>query len=87
MEYIIQLIELASGENDPAAGQYVKEYDPAAHDGRGDLVTTPDKGIARRFPDMGAAMEYLRRPAGIRPDGKPNRPLLAWTTMILPTQA
>lgn len=87
MEYIIQLMELATGEPDPAGGEYVKEYDPTAYAGRGYLVTTPDKAQARRFPDGGAATEYWRQSAGIRPDGRPNRPLTAWTVDIQRAEA
>lgn len=84
MEYVIQLIGLATGVPNPDEGTYVVEYDPAAFAGRGDIRTTPDKDRARRFTDAGAAAEYWRQSAGIRPDGKPNRPLTAWTVEILP---
>ncbi len=87
MEFIIQLLELANGDPNPAAGQYVKDYDPAAYGGRGELLSTPNKGDARHFPDMGAATQFLRQSAGVRSDWRPNRPLTAWTTMILPAEA
>jgi hypothetical protein len=87
MEYIIQLIELVSGESDPAQGQYVKEYDPRAYAGRGYLLTTPDESCARRFPDVEAAARYWRQSAEVRPDGRPNRPLTAWTVDIRSTDA
>ena len=84
MEYVIKLIELATGVPDPDEGMYVVEYDPAAFAGRGHVHTTPDKDRARWFPDKVAAAEYWRQSAGMRPDGKPNRPLTAWTVEILP---
>jgi hypothetical protein len=87
MEYIIQLIALANGARDPAEGIYVKDYDPAAWGGRGDLVTTAEKDAARRFPDSAAATQYWRQSVGTRPDGKPNRPLTAWTVDIQPIEA
>jgi hypothetical protein len=86
LEYVIQLLQLASGKPDAAEGQYVKRYDPTAYFGRGDLVTTPDKDDARRFPDVAAATEFWRQSAGTRPDGKPNRPLTAWTIDIQDAQ-
>jgi hypothetical protein len=86
MEYIIRLIGLANGNADPAQGMYVKHYDPAAFNGRGNLVTTPDKDLAHRFPDAIAAAEYWRQSVGRRPDGKPNRPLTAWTVDIQPRE-
>ena len=63
---------------------YVKDYDPTAHGGRGELAVTPKKVYARRFPERTAAIQYYRQSAGIRPDGKPNRPLTAWTVDIQP---
>jgi hypothetical protein len=84
MKYVIQLIELTNGASDPDQGMYVMSYEPAAFAGRGDVRTTPDKGRARRFTDAVAAAEYWRQSAGIRPDGKPNRPLTAWTVEIIP---
>lgn len=84
MEYVIRLIKLASGASDPNEGKYVKDFDPAAFDGRGSLVSTPDEDLARRFPNAIDAWEYWRQSAGRRPDGKHNRPLTAWTVDIKP---
>lgn len=82
---IIHLIGMANGEWSPFDGQYLVEYDPARPSVAADgtqlpftLVTTPDPQKATVF-EMEAAFETWRRSHGIRADGKPNRPLTAWT--------
>jgi hypothetical protein len=64
------------------ADQYLATYDPEARDGRGDATWTTDRAKARRFADLRAAMECWRqvpKARPVRPDGKPNRPLTAFT--------
>jgi hypothetical protein len=63
-------------------GEYLASFDPEAGDGWGEAVFTRDVAKALRFPDFPAAYAFLgtrptRRP--VRPDGKPNRPLTAFT--------
>lgn len=61
-------------------GHYVKSFDHEAHNGRGDMVFTPDICEALTFPTVREAMVFIRLvPAckPLRPDGKPNRPLTA----------
>jgi hypothetical protein len=63
-------------------GEYVKSYDPNAFDGRGDATFTKDITKALKFPDKSWAMRFamhqpINRP--FRADGKPNRPLTAFT--------
>jgi hypothetical protein len=67
------------------AGQYLKAYDPAAEDGRGLLVTTTDPAEAKRYSAAEALAEWKRvsRVRPRRPDGKPNRPLSAFTIEIV----
>jgi hypothetical protein len=63
-------------------GEYVKSYDPDAHNGRGDATFTKNIAEAMTFADMRSAAAFaMRVPAErpIRADGKPNRPLLAFT--------
>jgi hypothetical protein len=87
--YVIQILELAgiASHRGPIAqeGEFVKTFDPDAFDGRGDLTTTPDLADALRFETSYAAMEFWRQQsmvAPIRMDGKPNRPLTAFTVTI-----
>lgn len=84
MEYVIQLIALASGEPNSDNGMYVGHYDPTAFGGRGYIRTTPDIAHAHHFPDRALAIAYWRQSAGLRADGEPNRPLTAWTVDIQP---
>lgn len=71
--------------DDQVDGEYVKVYDPEAHDGRGYIEFTLDLKEAITFASRREAMDFWRtvsvtRP--IRPDGKPNRPLTAFSVMI-----
>jgi len=63
-------------------GEYVKSYNPDAHDGRGDASFTKLLEEALRFTDMTEALEFAMRQPECRPrraDGRPNRPLTAFT--------
>jgi hypothetical protein len=64
------------------SGCWLAEYDPDAEDGAGRIMGTLDPSAALRFPDLGAALEEWKRPSTTHPlrrDGKPNRPLSAFT--------
>lgn len=88
MSYGIRLVALANGRSAPGAeGGWVKSFTPNGNGGRGDLVVTHEPSEALRLPDAGAAWAlygsvaeppFHRRPG----DGKPNRPLTAWTIAI-----
>jgi hypothetical protein len=87
MSLVIQLFDwgcdsCASAFN----GQYLVEYDPfregISPDGfamTAHLVTTPDKVQALRFESASEAFDYSMRSNGVRMDGKPNRPLTAFS--------
>lgn len=77
----------------PFDGQWLKRYDPdrPGVDPRGQPMTalveaTANPAEALRFDDAKAAMELWRMvaapPHHMRPDGKPNRPLTAFTIVI-----
>lgn len=85
----IKLVGLAAGPATPLDGQYLKEYDPN-RDGRdpdgnpmmAHVVTTPDAADAIHFDGFAALRRVWmavdqRHP--VRDDGKPNRPLTAFT--------
>lgn len=95
---VIQLIGLAVGPMlnqipTPFDGKYLKEYDPSKDgvdaDGRAmvaHIITTPDIDEALQFPSHTEAWECWkqvdpRKP--MRADGRPNRPLTAFTVQIL----
>ena len=90
---VIRLIGLANGETSLADGQWVKEYEPSRDgvDPNGNptgchLVTTADPAQARLYSSTEVFDVYRkvdnRNP--VRPDGKPNRPLTAYTVEITP---
>jgi len=70
----------------PWDGAYLQWYDPEAHGGLGDVRITADIAHAARFPNFAAVMTLYHavpkcRP--LRPDGKPNRPLCAFTMDVV----
>jgi hypothetical protein len=86
MSALIQIVGVASGEPSDADGGYVKHYDPSGNEGRGDLVLTRHRGQAKRYPSKAAAMDEWKRVSAThptRPDGKPNRPLSAFSVAIV----
>jgi hypothetical protein len=71
-------------------GTWVKDFEPNSHASgfpypSGSLTTTADPTQARSFNSMEAALEFWRQRSTscpTRPDGKPNRPLTAFTVSI-----
>lgn len=94
---LIQLVETAWGLPHELAGQYVVSYDPDYHlpDGTydgGNLICTPDPQQATLFRPAEAHAMWTASPKcpchALRLDGKPNRPLTAFTVrMMTPPQA
>lgn len=81
------LIGLVAGGDTPFDGQWLREYDPyepgTAPDGQpmtATVVTTDDPALALRFADFSAGRrEWMRWDGLMRPDGKPSRPLTAFS--------
>lgn len=70
------------GFGSATAGQYLAHFDPDEFDGFGCARWTSLKEEAKPFPDFMAALEEWKRQGTVRPwrdDGKPNRPLSAYT--------
>lgn len=63
-------------------GRFVVSFDYEAEDLDQVLVTTDDLAQAMRFPTAGEAFDYWRQEHGLRADGKPNRPLTAYTAAV-----
>lgn len=83
----VQLVGLADGSPHEIDGQYLVSYDPEYHspegyDG-GALVTTSDRAQAPVFDVAEALLIWKSGPTckchRLRPDGKPNRPLSAFS--------
>ena len=73
-------MELVRGNR--VLGNYLQDYDPEDHDGRGDATFTPDVAKAMKFDSFIAAMECWSKQSKtrpLRPDGKPNKPLTAFS--------
>lgn len=82
---IIRIEAHVRGTPHPAVGEYVKWYSPSGHRGAGKLITTPHRERAKRYPSKIAALEEYRAISCTHPwrrDGKPNRPLTAFTVEI-----
>jgi hypothetical protein len=89
--YVLRVVECVSGVPTPFDGLYVKAYDPSfwppgeEYDG-GLAEFTDDPNDALHFPDVFDALEKWREAFGMREDGRPNRPLTAWTCEVLPLE-
>ena len=84
--YLIRIVAHADGRPCPLAGQYVVSFDPDQHRGRGHLDTTRKIDNAMHFTDEVSAFEFWRQQSTVtptRPDGKPNRPLTAYTVEMV----
>lgn len=81
MKYAILIVGSALGDKSEFDGKYVKSYDP--HDGlHGKLVVTADLQNAKHYGDVGDAFldwKATNKNHPLRSDGKPNRPLTAFT--------
>ena len=84
--YILRCLGWANGLACPHEGHYVESGDHDAYNGQGYFTFTPNVNDAKRFPSIGAALDYWRKQSTarpLRPDGKPNRPLSAIHAEIL----
>ncbi|MFL5302733.1 MAG: hypothetical protein ACJ79R_20575 [Anaeromyxobacteraceae bacterium] len=71
-------------------GQYLARFDPEAHGGDGYVEGTKDPSRALRFESWEAAFHCWQRQSVSKPlrgDGKPNRPLSAFTVEIVRLEA
>jgi hypothetical protein len=70
----------------PGSGPYyVMAYDPDSNDGRGEVTTTTDIFKALAFEKSYEAWEKWKQQSRVRPlrsDGRPNRPLTAFTVTV-----
>lgn len=78
----VQLEGFAMVGRGDVKGNYLQAFDVDAFDGRGDATFTDDKAKALVFDSLAKAFETWKTQSTIRPlrpDGKPNRPLTAFT--------
>lgn len=83
---LLRIVGSASSGPLPIDGQWVKDMDVEFGNGRGYLTATRHRSEAMRFADAGEALAYWQRTSKVRPlrpDGKPNRPLTAYTVEVV----
>lgn len=82
--YVLQVVALGSAPLH--SSEFVGWYDVDARDGRGVVHLVHHVDQALQFPNAGAALAAWRTRSTVRPtrdDGKPNRPLTAYTVEVL----
>jgi hypothetical protein len=89
MAVAMKLLGLAGAMATPHDEQYVQEYDPSGGSAPDEcvLVTTPDITRAKHYPSIVEGWEDWKRVdtrAPVRADGKPNRPLTAFSVTFDP---
>jgi hypothetical protein len=85
--HVMRIVGTVRGVPTEFDGKYLVEYEVPAMDFQGNyhggkLITTADISKARRFQSAAEALELWRTECGVRPDGKPNRPLTAYTIEV-----
>ncbi len=91
---VVQIVGLVSGVPSSFDGKYLVEYDPErdgiSPDGRpmvAHIVVSSNKAEAKVFADLEearACWAQVPKRQPVRRDGKPNRPLTAFTVTMLP---
>lgn len=85
MSFVIHILDTAiPGMHPFCKDTYVKDVTDTP-DGRGSVDLTRDPNEAKRFTSIADAAEYYQRVSEtvpVRPDGRPNRPLTAYTVEI-----
>jgi hypothetical protein len=87
MSYVMKIFGTAFEELPEP--EYLKSYDPDAYLGAGKIVTTKDRASALKFADAWSVMEEWKKQSTVVPlrmDGKPNRPLSAFTISPEPVE-
>lgn len=89
MTVAILIVNNAAGLPCPERGHYVQSMDFEAMEGFGHLTVTKDIRKALHFAKVVEAMEFMHTVPKChpkRPDGKPNRPMTAFTVGIIPVE-
>jgi hypothetical protein len=85
MPYLLRILGRGTDIWGPDDRLWLKGYDPEAMQGvgRADLTSDPDEAV--KFKTAGEAMKLWATQSKLRPlrpDGKPNRPLTAYTVEV-----
>lgn len=85
--FVMKVWGLATGQPFPYAGQFLEWFDPDIPDAADIMFRfTADLDKAKRYASAVELLDEWRRvrkPDPVRPDGKPNRPLTAFTVEVL----
>jgi hypothetical protein len=83
MSYVIRIIGDALGNVGPHDGRYLEKFTPDVDEyGLGRVESTDDIARALQFPSTLEAGEFWKQQSRVHPlrdDGKPNRPLTAFS--------
>lgn len=87
LKTIIRIVERAAVGEVEESGCYIRYYDNSHEDelGLGVLHLTRERSEAKRFDDAAEAFafwEQQSRTVPMRPDGKPNRPITAYSVLM-----
>lgn len=85
--FLIKAGPYADGLPNPAAGQWLRSFDPDAMGGLGFAEWTAEIAAAKVFDSYHSALAEWVRQSTTRPlraDGKANRPLAAYSIYIVP---
>lgn len=89
MSYVIKVWEAVGisrgGQPLAAEGMFLKSYDIDAHDGEGLATFTKHRAEAMHFDTHIEAWKLWKQQSKLKPlreDGKPNRPLTAYSIMV-----
>lgn len=90
--FVIKIVGMVGGAASPFDDEYLTHYDPdrPSRDRRGwpmmaTVVTSPDIDMATGYPTLAEAHQEWTRVSArspVREDGKPNRPLTAFTVEV-----
>jgi len=78
-------LSIAAVSNSLEKGEYLEWADPDANNGIGADRWTTDIDKAKKFATFADAVECWRAQSTVnpvRPDGKPNRPMTAWSITV-----
>jgi hypothetical protein len=83
--FAIQIVGTGDGSPCKYIGQWLQKFDPEAYRGRGAILCTTNIRDAMLFDNGADALMFWNtqsKTVPFRPDGKPNKPLTAYSVVI-----
>jgi hypothetical protein len=87
MTVVLKIIEIPMPLVKFPDGLYLRDYNLEDFEGLGSFELTADITEAKRWASAAEALEAYRTASAVRPlrpDGRPNRPLTAFTVEVVP---